>query len=385
MSYLITSEAVSKGHPDKVADQIADAILDQYLILNPNNRVAIEVTCCKSLILVTGEVSDLRTVNVRSIVKETLSRIGYNSKCGYDINNILIVDAINSQSPEIAAAVAKENGELGAGDQGIMFGYACNETPTFMPLDHHLAFQLIKRLEDFRETDAVGNICGTNLLYPDAKTQVTLSVSDDGVPEYVHTVVVSSQYNPDYDFDKFKSYVHFILKDVLEKYKEYNNEKCIWHINPAGPWHIGGPVADTGLSGRKLVVDNYGASSPIGGGSFSGKDPTKVDRSGAYAARQIAKHIVHSELSPKCQVQISYGIGLTQPLSVRVNTLGNFESDDFLSELASKVDLSPQGIIDRLQLRRPIYSQTAFGGHFGRNEFPWEQIDKTIDDIFKLG
>ena len=377
MSYLWTSEAVSKGHPDKVADQIADAVLDAYLELNPLNRVGCEVTCCKNLILVTGEVSESRRLDVDPIVKRTLTRIGYDRpEHSFDVHDTLIVNAINSQSVEIANAVAKESGDIGAGDQGLMFGYACDETPSFMPLAHHLSFELVKALEaEIRRHRREST--WDSVLLPDAKTQVTLSLDDDGNPEFIHTVLISTQHRPDTPIEEICALVKSLATSVLEKSPYYDEKKINWLLNPAGAWSKGGPAADTGLSGRKIVVDNYGADCPIGGGSFSGKDPTKVDRSAAYAARHIAKNIVAAKLAKCCQVQLAYAIGVVEPVSVRVQTFGTSPiPDQRLTEMVQAfVPLSPQAIIDRLDLQRPIYSATAAGGHFGRPEFPWEQLD----------
>jgi len=377
MSYLWTSEAVSKGHPDKVADQIADAVLDAYLELNPLNRVACEVTCCKNLILVTGEVSESRRLDIDPIVKRTLTHIGYDRpEHSFNVHDTLILNAINSQSLEIAKAVAKDSGEIGAGDQGLMFGYACDETPSFMPLAHHLSFELVQALESEIKRHRSGDHW-ESLLLPDAKTQVTLSLDDDGRPEFIHTVLISTQHRSDAPIAEVRALTQSLATAVLEKSPYFDAKRVHWLLNPAGAWSKGGPAADTGLSGRKIVVDNYGADCPIGGGSFSGKDPTKVDRSAAYAARHIAKNIVAAKLAKRCQVQVAYAIGVTDPISMRVQTFGTSPLfDRQLTEMVQAyVPLSPQAIIDRLDLRRPIYSATAAGGHFGRPELPWEQLD----------
>lgn len=370
--YLWTSEAVSKGHPDKVADQIADTILDAYLDAEPSCRVAVEVTCCKDLILVTGETSSSHQLDVEKLVRGKLFEIGYDSiDTSYDGNTIKILDHLNKQSSQIAKAVVKEDGDIGAGDQGLMFGYACNETPNLMPLAHHLSFKAINALQTHR-----GKYYSP--LLPDAKSQVTIAYNDDGTPNHIDTVLVSTQHKEQYfsDIKELQEFLHkVIFPAISENYEKYITGNTKWLYNPAGLWTFGGPAADTGLSGRKIVVDNYGADCPIGGGSFSGKDPTKVDRSAAYAARHVAKNIVAQGLASKCQVQISYAIGVLQPVSVRVQTFGT-GNDAFLTNyVKNNIPLSPKAIIDRLNLRRPIYSATASGGHFGRDEFPWEKID----------
>lgn len=373
--YLWTSEAVSSGHPDKVADQIADAVLDGFLAVDPFERVACEVTCCKDLVLVTGEVSSQYPVDIESIVRNTIIDIGYDgeARC-YDGSQVPILNKLNRQSHEIAAAVAKDTGEIGAGDQGIMFGYACDETPTYMPLAHHLSFRLINELAADRKRTRPGR---PSILSPDAKTQVTIAYDNEGWAQYIDTIVISTQHLKDAfnTLQDLQEYLHCLATSVLRD-EPLLRAETKWFLNPAGLWSFGGPAADTGLSGRKIVVDNYGADCPIGGGSFSGKDPTKVDRSGAYAARHIAKNIVAAGLAKKCQVQISYAIGIVDPVSIRVQTVGNVTSDELLTQAVRElVPLSPKAIIDRFDLRRPIYTATASGGHFGRDEFPWEQLD----------
>jgi len=377
--FLWTSEAVSKGHPDKVADQIADSILDAYLSVDPLERVACEITCCKDFVLVTGEVSSRKPVNVEAIVRAKLVQIGYDSQeaCynGYEVE---ILNRLNTQSDQIAAAVAKTDGEIGAGDQGIMFGFACDETPAFMPFTHHLAFKVIDVLE---QDEAKGG-----LLLPDAKSQVTMVYERDGQPLYIDTVLVSTQHRQGIVTKaELENYLTNLVKPVLlEGYAKYiNPTKTKWLFNPSGLWTFGGPAADTGLSGRKIVVDNYGADCPIGGGSFSGKDPTKVDRSGAYAARHVAKNLVAVGAAKRCQVQLSYAIGVVEPVSIRIQTFGTGDwTDEELTNLVRKnVRLSPKAIIDRFNLRRPIYAATASGGHFGRDGFPWEELD--LVDVFK--
>jgi S-adenosylmethionine synthetase len=372
--YLWTSEAVSAGHPDKVADQIADSILDAYIAIEPSCRVAIEVTCCKDLVLITGEVSSTQKVDVEGLARKKIIEIGYDSpEKGYDGNTVKILNHLNTQSSQIANAVAKEDGEIGAGDQGLMFGYACDETPVLMPLAHHLSFVAIDALKKDKEYN--------NLLLPDAKSQVTIAYHDNGIPNYIDTVLVSTQHREKAfsNQKELNDYLgHIIQNSIAENFSHLISDKTKWLFNPAGLWTLGGPAADTGLSGRKIVVDNYGADCPIGGGSFSGKDPTKVDRSGAYASRHIAKNIVSKNYAKKCQVQVSYAIGVVEPVSIRVQTFGTGNDIELTKIIQQKVSLSPKSIIERLNLRTPIYANTASGGHFGRTIFPWEQINLPI-------
>ena len=374
--YLWTSEAVSKGHPDKVADQIADSVLDAYLSIDPTQRVACEVTCCKKVVLVTGEVSSSKSVDIDSIVRNKIKEIGYNHPdTSYDGNTVKVLNLINTQSDQIANAVAKENGDIGAGDQGIMFGFACDETTSLMPLAHHLSFKAINALETDRTSS-------DSALLPDAKSQVTIAYNDNGTPKYIDTVLVSTQHKEETfnNLSELKDYLHKIVRpSIAGLYERYITNNTKWLYNPAGLWTFGGPGADTGLSGRKIVVDNYGADCPIGGGSFSGKDPTKVDRSAAYAARHVAKNIVAQGLATRCQVQISYAIGVAEPVSVRVQTFGTGDDAKLTKLVQNNVPLSPKAIIERFQLRRPIYSATATGGHFGRDQFPWELINLKIN------
>jgi len=366
--YLWTSEAVSAGHPDKVADQIADCILDAYLEANPLTRCGCEVTCCKDLVLVTGEVSGapLSTEAIERIARKRLLEIGYDRpESGYDGSNVKILNKMNSQSTEIAGAVVKDDGEIGAGDQGMMFGYACDETPEYVPLAHNLAFRIINLLQEEINRHRKGGEWGS-LLLPDAKSQVTIEYSDDHTPRGVHTILVSTQHRG--PLEPVRELVTSLVSATLQGARLL--------INPGGPWHVGGPASDTGLSGRKIVVDNYGADCPIGGGSFSGKDPTKVDRSAAYAARYIAKNLVASGIAKCAQVQLAYAIGVVEPLSVRVDTFGTSRVPDekIMEAVRASMSLSPRGIIDRFDLRRPIYAATAGGGHFGRAGFPWEEL-----------
>lgn len=369
--HLWTSEAVSSGHPDKLADQVADALLDAYLTEDPHARVACEVTITKDLVLVTGEITSKAEPNVKEIVRKTICDVGYGSDdLHFNGHTVEILDKINTQSPQISKAVHQGN-EIGAGDQGIMFGFACDETPHFMPLSHALSFAIIDILEkDRRES---------TLLRPDAKSQVTIQYDGPAAfprPVRVDTIVVSTCHSP-YQISLVRSYVMDLLQDKLP----FVDKRTKWVINPAGEWTMGGPAADTGLSGRKIVVDNYGADCPIGGGSFSGKDPTKVDRSGAYAARHIAKNLVAAKLAKRATVQLSYAIGVIDPISVRVQTPDYAEENQFTDMVRQTVDLTPRGILERLDLRRPIYLQTASGGHFGRDGFPWEELN--LIDLFQ--
>lgn len=383
--YQWTTEAVSKGHPDKLADQISDAVLDAYLSINPNLRVACECMLMSDLIVVAGEVSPCDPIDIESVVRTVLKNVGYDRpEHSYDGNKVAVLNKMTVQSPEIAQAVAKDDGRIGAGDQGIMFGYANNATKEFMPLAHHLAFKFINALEADISKNRNGDAWGSFFL-PDAKTQVTISYEDD-VPKHVETVVVSTQHRPDVSLKELREYVLSVIVPSVEASFPDLFKKTNYLINPAGAWNFGGPAADTGLTGRKIVIDNYGADCPIGGGAFSGKDPTKVDRSAAYMARYLAKNVVASGFSERATVQLSYAIGVEQPTSVRLITsgwqLGNGNSKSLNEMLTNQffklVDLSPSGIIERFDLRRPIYAATASGGHFGRNEFPWEKVDLNL-------
>jgi S-adenosylmethionine synthetase len=376
MSYLWTSEAVASGHPDKVADQVADAILDAHLAVDPLARVACEVTMMRDLVLVTGEVSSNQQVNIEEVTRRVICGIGYDrDETCFNGNTVPILNKMNRQSPEIAKAVIREDGEIGAGDQGLMFGYACNETINYMPSAHYLAFRVIDALEMDRKKNP------DSILLPDAKSQVTMRYYDSGSVEDVDTILVSTQYKPGISLPGLRSYVNALITKQLDKEDAWPNTSIKTIVNPGGEWHVGGPAADTGLSGRKIVVDNYGADCPIGGGSFSGKDPTKVDRSAAYAARHLAKNIVAANRATCASVQIAYGIGMVEPISIRIQS-GNILSDQQLMKLVKQVKLSPKAIIDRFQLRRPIYQATASGGHFGRSEFPWEQL--TLLELFTI-
>lgn len=365
--YLFTSESVSEGHPDKIADQISDAILDAMLTDDPNSRVACETLVTTGLAVVSGEVTTSTYVDIQSTVRETIRQIGYTrAKFGFDADTCGIIITLNKQSPDIAMGV--DTG--GAGDQGLMFGYACDETPELMPMPIMLAHKITKRLSEVRKSGEL------SYLRPDSKSQVTIEY-DGYTPLRVDTVVVSSQHSEDIKLDVLK---HDIIEKVIKPVipSDMLDDKCKYHINPTGRFVIGGPMGDCGLTGRKIIVDTYGGMGRHGGGAFSGKDPSKVDRSAAYAARWVAKNIVAAGLAKRCEIQVAYAIGVAEPVSVMVNTFGTAEVDEQLIEKAvmEVFDLTPKGIITALDLRRPIYRKTAAYGHFGRSEFSWENTDK---------
>ncbi len=374
MSYLFTSESVSEGHPDKVADQISDAILDAMLAQDPNSRVACETFVTTGLTVVGGEVTTKAYVNIQDVVRGVINRIGYTkAEYMFDGNSCGVLTAIHSQSPDIAMGV--DTG--GAGDQGMMFGYATDETPNYMPAPISYAHKLVERLAYVRKNE-------THLmpyLRPDSKSQVTIEYEGRAISR-VHTVVVSTQHDPNVTQAQIKSDVitHVINKVIPANLRDANT---IIHVNPTGNFEIGGPHGDTGLTGRKIIVDTYGGRAPHGGGAFSGKDPSKVDRSAAYAARHVAKNIVAAGLAHECTVQVAYAIGVAKPVSISVDTRGTGKlSDEELAKIIEEnVDLTPKGIIARLDLRRPIYQSTAAYGHFGRDEFSWEKLD--LVEVFK--
>lgn len=371
--YSFTSESVSEGHPDKVADQISDAILDAYLRQDPLAKVACECLITSGNLVISGEVHTDAQVDAVSIAREVIRNIGYtHPDVGFDASTATYTNLLHQQSPEINSSV--EHG--GAGDQGLMFGYATNETPELMPLPILLAHRIMQRQSTLRKQGELP------WLLPDAKSQVTVRYQNH-LPIGVDTVVVSTQHREGVSQQLIqKEVIHHIIEPVLQSYFEKNNP--VYHINPSGSFTIGGPHGDTGLTGRKIIVDTYGGSCPHGGGAFSGKDPSKVDRSAAYAARYVAKHIVAAGLADRCTVQVSYAIGVAEPTSIYVNTHGTGRIEETLIEqkIAELFDLTPHGIISTLQLRQPIYSPTAAYGHFGRDEFPWEQIQANI--IHKL-
>lgn len=370
MKNLFTSESVSEGHPDKVADQISDAILDALLTNDPDSRVAVETMVTTGLAVVSGEVTTEAYIDVQDIVRDTIDAIGYNkASYRFDADSCGVLSTIHSQSPDIAAGVDRD----GAGDQGMMFGYATRETKEFMPMPLQFSHELLKELARIRkQTDLMP------YLGPDSKSQLTIEYGDDGQPERIHTIVLSTQHDEGISQDQIKADIkkHLISKVLPENLLD---DETIYHINPTGIFVIGGPHGDTGLTGRKIIVDTYGGRGAHGGGAFSGKDPSKVDRSAAYASRHIAKNILGAELADECLVQLAYAIGVAEPVSVNVNTYGTGKMSD--TELAARVqkefDCTPKGIIERFGLKNPIYKNTAAYGHFGREEFPWEQLDMT--------
>jgi len=372
---LFTSESVSMGHPDKVADQISDAILDALLAQDPSSRVACETLVTTGLCVISGEITTRATVNYQEIARNTIKRIGYtNDAFGINGDTCAVMVTVDRQSPDISQGVTEGQGlhtEQGAGDQGLMFGYACTETETLMPFPIHYAHRLVERMADLRESGALA------WLRPDAKSQVTVEYEGDE-PARVHTVVVSTQHAPEVAWQTIHDEVLAkCIREVIPA--RYLDGETIYHINPTGRFVIGGPHGDCGLTGRKIIVDTYGGMGRHGGGAFSGKDPSKVDRSAAYAARWVAKNVVAAGLAERCEVQLSYAIGIARPLSVRVDTFGTGKADDeTLAGAVSQVfDLRPAQIIAALDLKRPIYERTAYHGHFGREGFPWEETGLT--------
>ena len=385
--HLFTSESVTEGHPDKICDNISDAVLDAILAQDPDGRVACETTCITDQIMVMGEITTKAKIDIEKIARDVVCEIGYDSpEKGFDGHTCKVQIAIDKQSPDIALGVDKSY-ELkegyddsynlhGAGDQGMMFGYACDETEELMPLSISLSHKLAKQLTNVRKDGTLP------YLRPDGKTQVTVEYDESGAPKRVDTIVISSQHSADVSLDQIRSdIVKYVIKPIVPE--NLLDDDTIIYVNPTGRFVTGGPAGDSGLTGRKIIVDTYGGIGRHGGGCFSGKDPTKVDRSAAYAARYVAKNIAAAGLAKKCEIQIAYAIGVAHPVSVMIDTFGTgIISDDTLSEIVTETfDLRPAAIIDSLDLRRPIYRQLAAYGHMGRTDLdlPWEKTDKAVE------
>ena len=376
MSYFFSSESVSEGHPDKICDQISDAILDAALAQDPASRVAAECFATTGLILVGGEITTKAVLDIQKIVRHTVRNIGYtHPDFGLDADSCNVLSALHEQSPDIAQGVNEGEGlfqEQGAGDQGMMFGYACKQTSAYMPLPIYLSHQLVKELARLRKTNTLP------YLRPDAKAQLTVEY-EGRVPKRVHTVVISTQHNPDVNLnDLTQDVIEQVIKRVIPS--QYLDVNTRYFINPTGRFVIGGPHGDTGLTGRKIIVDTYGGWASHGGGAFSGKDYTKVDRSAAYMARYVAKNIVAADLAEEAEIQLAYAIGVAKPVSVYINTRGTAKvpENTLIQLIQTQFDLTPKGIMQTLDLKRPIYQQTAAYGHFGRDDLdlPWEKLDK---------
>ena len=372
--YLFTSESVSMGHPDKLADQISDGVLDAYLALDPKSRVACETMVTTGLAVIAGEITSKGTIDYQKVVRDVIREVGYtDDEMGIAADTCSVLVAVGKQSGDIAMGVNEDETtgkDIGAGDQGLMFGYACNETPELMPLPIALSHRILNRLTEARQKGEV------DWLRPDSKSQVTVEYEDDK-PVRLDTIVVSTQHAPHVSNEDIRKFiVEKIIKPLLPKNLDTSN--ITYHINPTGRFVVGGPHGDCGLTGRKIIVDTYGGWGRHGGGAFSGKDPTKVDRSAAYMARHVAKNIVAAGLADRCEVQLAYAIGVSDPVSVNVDTEGTGKvEDERLCEVVREFfPLTPRGIIEYLELRKPIFRKTAAGGHFGRDDFSWEKTDK---------
>ena len=373
MAYLFTSESVSEGHPDKIADQISDAVLDEILKQDTLAHVACETFIKTGMVLVGGEITTTAWVDIEALVRKVVCDIGYNhSDMGFDANSCAVLNTIGKQSPDINQGVSRADPkEQGAGDQGLMFGFACDETDVYMPAPITYAHRLMKKQAEVRKNGTL------KWLRPDAKSQVTFIYNDDGSIAGIDTIVLSTQHD---ETVTNKEIHEGVREEIINKVipSEWLTPKTKYFINPTGRFVIGGPMGDCGLTGRKIIVDTYGGYARHGGGAFSGKDPSKVDRSAAYAARYVAKNVVAAGLAKRCEIQISYAIGVAEPVSLYVNTFGTgtIPDDRLVSIIRKTFDLRPYGLIEMLNLKRPIYQPTASYGHFGREEFPWEQIDK---------
>lgn len=375
-NFLFTSESVAEGHPDKMCDIVSDSLLDAFIEKDPSSRVALECITKTGFIMICGELTTKAEVDIQKVVREAIKEIGYSARWGFDPENCGVITSISKQSPDIAMGVnSSDKHEQGAGDQGLMFGYATNETKEFMPLPIVLAHKILIKLSELRKSNQI------DYLGPDAKSQVTIEYKNFK-PNRIHTIVLSSQHSADVNLDVLKKELfEKVIKPVCG---DLLDSETVIHINPTGRFVVGGPVGDSGLTGRKIIVDSYGGMGRHGGGCFSGKDPSKVDRSGAYMARYIAKNVVAAGLADRCEIQVSYAIGIAEPISVLVDCFGtNKISEEKIEDAIKKVfSLKPAEIIKALDLKKPVYKKTASYGHFGRDEFSWERLDK-INELKK--
>ena len=386
MKHFFTSESVTVGHPDKICDQVSDAVLDELLKADANSRVACEVSVCTDFMLIMGEVTTTAQIDVEQVARKAIKKIGYDKDgIGFNADTVKIEVRLNRQSPDIALGVdnsqeAKAGGDefdkYGAGDQGLMFGYACKETPELMPLPIMLSHKMCEKLQEVRENGQL------DYLRPDGKGQVTVEYKN-GAPLRIDTVVLSTQHNEQISTEQLRKDVKALVIDKVMP-KELVDDNTKYYINPTGRFEVGGPNGDSGLTGRKIIVDTYGGKCPHGGGAFSGKDPTKVDRSATYMARYVCKNLVAAGIADECQMQVAYAIGVAKPVSVMINTFGTGKlSDEQIADIVVKeFDLRPSAIIEKLQLRKPVYSKTSAYGHFGKQELSWEQTDK-VEDLKK--